>query len=296
MTTQPRVEPHLSDRAATLPFMNSSPRQQHNDTARVPQSMSAGRDHGLHRHRRLVTTLAAVAMLTGCSQAHPPTMVRTTVTAHPPTHTANAGANNTEPRPISTSPTPPGLLDGIAQVPRRKSQGDYRRAAFGESWTDDQDAPGGHNGCDTRNDILARDLVDKAYTSISRCPKAVATGTLHDPYTGTDIAFTRGNQVGASVQIDHIVPLAYAWDMGARGWTPDMRTRFANDPANLLAVDGKSNQAKSDKEPAKWMPANTAFRCQYASRFAAVLRTYGLAIDAPSAAVVTKVALACPPA
>jgi hypothetical protein len=149
--------------------------------------------------------------------------------------------------------------------------------------------------CDTRNDILGRDLVDKVYTSISRCPNAVATGILHDPYTGTDIAFTRGNQVGAAVQIDHIVPLAYAWDMGARDWTSEMRTRFANDPANLMAVDGKSNQAKSDKEPAKWLPANTAYRCEYVTRFAAVLRTYGLSIDAPSAAVATKVAATCPP-
>ena len=147
---------------------------------------------------------------------------------------------------------------------------------------------------ETRNDILNRDLVDKTYTSISRCPNAVATGILHDPYTGTDISFTRGNQVGAAVQIDHIVPLAYAWDMGARDWTADVRTRFANDPANLLAVEGKTNQAKSDKEPAKWMPANTAYRCQYVSRFTAVLRTYGLPVDAPSAAVITKAAATCP--
>ena len=77
--------------------------------------------------------------------------------------------------------------------------------------------------------------------AISRCPTAVATGKLLDPYTNAEVAFTRGNQTGASVQIDHIVPLALAWDLGARDWTDDMRVRFANDPANLLAVSGGAN-------------------------------------------------------
>ena len=95
------------------------------------------------------------------------------------------------------------VLSGVVEVPARIRGYDYRRAAFGESWTDDNDAPGGHNGCDTRNDILDRDLVDKTYVSISRCPNAVATGTLHDPYTSEIINLVRGNQTGAAVQIDH---------------------------------------------------------------------------------------------
>ena len=141
------------------------------------------------------------------------------------------------------------VLAGIAEVPIRIRGFDYRRAAFGDAWTDDNPAPGGHNGCDTRNDILDRDLVDKTYVSIKRCPHAVATGTLHDPYTNATIAFVRGNQIGAAVQIDHIVPLALAWDLGARDWPDDMRLRFANDPANLLAVAGQANQDKGDSEP-----------------------------------------------
>ncbi len=98
------------------------------------------------------------------------------------------------------------VLGGVAVVPLRIRGFDYRRAAFGDSWTDDNPAPGGHNGCDTRNDILDRDLVDKTYVSIKRCPNAIATGTLHDPYTNATVPFVRGNQIGASVQIDHIVP------------------------------------------------------------------------------------------
>jgi hypothetical protein len=97
------------------------------------------------------------------------------------------------------------VLAGIPSIPVRVREHDYRRAAFGEAWTDDNGAPGGHNGCDTRNDILDRDLVDKTFTSIKRCPTAVAAGTLHDPYTNDTVAFTRGNQIGAAVQIDHIL-------------------------------------------------------------------------------------------
>jgi hypothetical protein len=186
------------------------------------------------------------------------------------------------------------VLAGIAEVPVRIRGHDYRRAAFGDSWTDDNPAPGGHNGCDTRNDILDRDLVEKTYVSIKRCPNAVGTGTLHDPYTNATVPFMRGNQVGAAVQIDHIVPLALAWDLGARNWTDDMRLRFANDPANLIAVDGPANQDKGDQEPATWMPPNAAFHCQYAVQFIAVLHGYGLPVDAPSAMVLRDAAATCP--
>lgn len=190
----------------------------------------------------------------------------------------------------------PGIdvLAGVAEVPVRIRGYDYRRAAFGESWTDETTAPGGHNGCDTRNDILERDLVDKTYVSIKRCPAAVATGTLLDPYTNAVVPFLRGNQTGAAVQIDHIVPLALAWDLGARNWTEEMRIRFANDPANLLAVQGQANQDKGDKPPSEWMPANGAFHCQYAMQYIAVLRGYGLPVDAPSAPVLRRAAQSCP--
>lgn len=190
----------------------------------------------------------------------------------------------------------PGVdpLAGVSEVPVRVRGNDYRRAAFGDSWDDDNSAPGGHNGCDTRNDILNRDLVDKTFVAIKRCPSAVATGTLHDPYTNAVVSFVRGNQTGASVQIDHIVPLALAWDLGARDWPDDLRLRFANDPANLLAVAGKPNQDKGDQEPARWMPPNRAFWCQYAVQFAEVLRGYTLPVDAASAGVLREAAGTCP--
>jgi hypothetical protein len=186
------------------------------------------------------------------------------------------------------------LLAGIKTVPTRVRDYGYQRAAFGDAWDDNSSAPGGHNGCDTRNDILNRDLLDKTYVSIRRCPDAVATGTLRDPYTNETVVFIRGNQVGASVQIDHIVPLAYAWDMGARDWPADVRLRFANDPANLLAVSGKANQDKGDQPPGSWMPQNTAFWCQYSIQFADVLRGYRLGVDQVTAEELRKAAASCP--
>jgi hypothetical protein len=96
------------------------------------------------------------------------------------------------------------------------------------------------------------------------------------------------------VQIDHIVPLALSWDLGARFWTDELRTRFANDPANLLAVQGQANQDKGDGQPSAWMPPNHAFWCQYAVQFAAVLRGYELPIDQPSAVVLRDAAATCP--
>jgi Protein of unknown function (DUF1524) len=186
------------------------------------------------------------------------------------------------------------VLAGIAIVPSRVRHYDYHRSAFGDAWTDDNDAPDGHNGCDTRDDILNRDLVDKTNVWTKRCPDAVETGTLHDPYTNATINFHRGAKVGEAVQIDHIVPLALAWDMGAYDWPAAQRIRFANDPANLLAVQGQANQDKEDSPPALWMPPNAAFHCQYAMQFIAVSRGYGLPVDAPSAVVLRGAADTCP--
>jgi Protein of unknown function (DUF1524) len=187
----------------------------------------------------------------------------------------------------------PDPLTGIAVAPLHH-RSDYRRAFFGEPWTDDNDGPLGHQGCDTRDDILNRDLTDKTYVSVKRCPDAVAAGTLYDPYTGKTIAFQRGPQSSAAVQIDHLVPLALAWDEGAYNWTDEERVRFANDPAELLAVDGQANQDKGDSPPGRWMPPNKGFACQYAIKFVAVLREYSLPIDPGSVPVVQQATATCP--
>lgn len=186
------------------------------------------------------------------------------------------------------------VLAGITVIPARAHRHDYVRSRFGDAWDDDNDAPGGRNGCDTRNDILNRDLVDITHVSTKRCADAVAAGILHDPYTNAVVAFTRGAKVGEAVQIDHIVPLAYAWDMGASAWPYRQRLRFANDPANLLAVAGQANQDKGDGGPGQWMPPNRAFACQYAIAYLAVLRGYALRVDQASADALRAAAGTCP--
>ena len=188
------------------------------------------------------------------------------------------------------------VLADVAVVAARVRGSDYRRSAFGSAWDDDNSAPGGRNGCDTRDEILDRDLVDATYTTTKRCPHAVAGGTLRDPYTDETVAFVRGNQVGASVQIDHIVPLAFAWDMGARHWTDAQRKRFANDPANLIAVAGQANHDKGDQAPGEWMPPNRAFWCQYGVQFIAVVRGYRLSLDEASAGRLREATRSCPAA
>ncbi|MDY6810812.1 MAG: HNH endonuclease family protein [Actinomycetota bacterium] len=174
----------------------------------------------------------------------------------------------------------------------RPSRSDYRRAAFGAAWTDAATVLGGGNGCDTRNDVLARDLTDLRRSMVDSCPNAVAGGEFRSPYTGDFIVFRRDRRAG-DVQIDHIVPLAYAWDMGAWSWPVTMRTNLANDPANLVAVDAASNLTKSDQAPAQWLPPNRGFHCQYVTQFVMVMAGYRLTVDRPSRDVMAAVLRSC---
>ena len=142
---------------------------------------------------------------------------------------------------------------------------EYDREAFGQRWADTN-----HNGCDTRNDILARDLARPTFKPGTHdC--VVLSGTLAEPYTGQTIQFERGEKTSSLVQIDHVVALADAWRSGAWQWDEQRRTEFANDPNNLLAVDGQANQDKSAESADQWLPPNTAFRCDYVKRQIAVI-------------------------
>jgi hypothetical protein len=145
----------------------------------------------------------------------------------------------------------------------------YDRALFGQAWADVD-----RNGCDTRNDILKRDLTGVAY--VNSVPCKVKSGTLADPYTGTTISFVRGSTTSTAVQIDHVVALSDAWQKGAQQLTADQRTAFANDPLNLQATDGPTNIKKGDGDAATWLPPNKGFRCEYVARQISVKATYGL--------------------
>lgn len=149
----------------------------------------------------------------------------------------------------------------------------YNRDLFGQRWADID-----RNGCDSRNDILARDLVDITFKPGTRdC--VVLTGVLHDLYTGTTIDFQRGEQSSQLVQIDHVVPLAWGWRHGGNTWTEQQREEFANDPINLQATDGATNSSKSDSGPGDWMPPASAAHCEYAARYVLVLTAYHLTLD-----------------
>ncbi|MFE5791034.1 HNH endonuclease family protein [Streptomyces sp. NPDC056503] len=169
------------------------------------------------------------------------------------------------------------LIGGLATKGRGPRTG-YARDAFGHAWLDKADGvPFARNGCDTRNDLLRRDGRDLRFRDGSDC--VVVAMTLDDPYTGTTIDWRK--QKASEVQIDHVVPLSYAWQMGASRWTDAKRKRLANDPLNLLPVQGRANSAKGDSGPASWLPPAGDVRCAYAVRFAQVAEKYELAVTAP---------------
>lgn len=186
--------------------------------------------------------------------------------------------------PAATAdPVPVGAADGSAELAKletlpikgRAPKIGYTRALFGPAWSDDVAVPFGHNGCDTRNDILRRDLVDiEIKPGTNDC--VVLSGVLNDPYTGTAIFFQRGRESSRAVQIDHIVALSDAWQKGAQQWDEPTRRSFANDPLNLQATSGPINEQKGDGDAATWLPPNKSYRCAYVSRIVAVKSGYGL--------------------
>lgn len=162
----------------------------------------------------------------------------------------------------------------------------YARDDFGPSWADVD-----RNGCDTRNDILRRDLTDTRVEPGTRdC--VIVSGRLADPYTGTTIVFEKGR--ATSIDIDHVVALGDAWATGASTWEPRKRAALANDPLNLLAVDASANRAKRDADAASWLPPNPAARCDYVARQIAVKAKYGLWVSAGERDAMERVLGACP--
>lgn len=162
-------------------------------------------------------------------------------------------------------------LDILATLPikGRAPKTGYDRDEFGQAWADVD-----RNGCDTRNDILKRDLTQIAYANSVPCK--VQSGTLADPYTAKTIGFVRGASTSAAVQIDHVVALSDAWQKGAQQLSLEQRTSLANDPLNLQATDGPTNQQKSDGDAATWLPPHKSFRCEYVARQISVKATYSL--------------------
>jgi len=199
----------------------------------------------------------------------------------------------TETVEVASEPTSPAReLLATLEVKGRAPMTGYDRALFGQAWSDDVRVPGGRNGCDTRNDVLRRDLHDTVIRPGTHgC--LVESGTLLDPYSGETLEFVRGPR-SAEIQIDHVVALADAWQKGAQAWDEDTRRDFANDPANLLAVRGDLNQQKGAGDAATWLPPDTSFRCDYVSRIIGVKATYGLWVTEAEQEALSRELMRCP--
>jgi uncharacterized protein DUF1524 len=173
-------------------------------------------------------------------------------------------------------------------VKGRAPMTEYSRAEFGQAWADVD-----RNGCDTRNDILRRDLIQLVIKpGTNGC--VVLAGVLQDPYTGHRISFLRGQGTSLAVQIDHVVALADAWQTGAALLEPSWRLALANDPLELLAVDGSANESKGDGDSATWLPPSRSYRCRYVARQLAVKAKYHLWVTAAERAAMAWVLGSCP--
>ncbi|MGB4762470.1 MAG: HNH endonuclease family protein [Candidatus Saccharimonas sp.] len=200
-------------------------------------------------------------------QAEPPTPMRTT------------------PKSGESTPVASSALVALDTLPvkGRAPKTDYKRTQFGNGWAL-------RDGCDMRNLILQRDLASPVVGEDCK----VIRGTLNDPYTGKVIEFARGADTSDDVQIDHVVALSNAWQTGAQQLTPDQRIALANDPLELVAVDGPTNQAKGDGDAATWLPPNKAFRCQYVARQIAVKQRYALWVTTSEKEAMQRVLANCP--
>ncbi|MBM7367338.1 GmrSD restriction endonuclease domain-containing protein [Gordonia hydrophobica] len=233
---------------------------------------------------------AAAVLITGCSPASDTavTSAASAVTDRgdiawsstaPPASTSMSSSAAPSTKALSAAST--AALAALATLPvkGRAPKTGYDRALFGQAWSDDVSVEFGHNGCDTRNDILKRDLTDLTFKPRTRdC--VVLSGTVDDVYTGKTIAFERGQKTSSAVQIDHVVALSDAWQKGAQQLSTEERTDFANDPRNLQAVDGPTNQQKGDGDAATWLPPNRSYRCTYVSRQIEVKSAYRLWVTA----------------
>lgn len=228
-----------------------------------------------YRRRRIVVTLcialasvasAGIGALQQNREAPPP---QPAPAAHAPATDASAAS---------------ATLEKLAIKGRAPKTG-YTRAQFSAGW---QDA----GNCDMRNHILARDLENEVLASETNC--TVMSGTLNDPYTAKTITFTRGAASSAKIQIDHVVALSDAWQKGAQQLLAETRYQFANDPLNLLAVDGPTNNQKGDGDAATWLPPNKSFRCRYVARQIAVKHKYALWVTQAEHDAMRRVLGACP--
>ena len=188
---------------------------------------------------------------------------------------------------VATGEKAASVLETLA-VKGRAAKTGYSRDQFGAAWADVD-----RNGCDTRNDILKRDLTSITFKSgTQNC--IVLSGELLDPYSGEKISFVRGVTTSSDVQIDHVVALSDAWQKGGQKLSIAQRTALANDPINLLAVKGRLNSQKGDGDAATWLPPLKSYRCAYVARQIAVKAKYSLWVTAAEKSAIKGILSKCP--
>ena len=146
----------------------------------------------------------------------------------------------------------------------------YKRTLF-KHWITISRA--GQLGCDSRKSVIIDEAIVK-------------------PTVGKDCALTGGKWLSiydnveitdaGKLDVDHMVPLAEAWDSGASSWTDLKRQQYANDmtdPRHLIAVTGSSNRSKSDQDPADWVPTNKAYTCEYLVNWVSIKVRWNLSVD-----------------
>ncbi|MBR2695603.1 HNH endonuclease [Candidatus Saccharibacteria bacterium] len=172
------------------------------------------------------------------------------------------------------------------EVKGRAPKTNYDREQFYKSWPT-------IDGCSLRQRIIKRDLGESAVVdSADNC--SVVSGEFNEPYTGSHLIFYQKSDLTKGIQIDHVVALSDAWQKGAQNLTSDERYSLATDPLNLLAVDSKANQNKSDGDAATWLPPNKQFRCAYVARQISVKYKYRLWVTEAEKSAIKNVLKNCP--
>ncbi|MFE0750853.1 HNH endonuclease family protein [Gordonia sp. NPDC058843] len=253
--------------------------------------------------RRLVALLVGAIVVVGLGVAGGVIRTESTDAAK---HTVTSWIDNTvvthappvTAQPVTAAPHHPAtsaevdeLLATVRVVGSLPEHSGYERSCrsgkacvFGPAWTDDSEAAMSHNGCDTRNDILRSQLTRVQLDQKTRGCKVLSGVLDPDPYTGAVLEFRKGT-TSSDIEIDHVFPLEAAWHAGAHDWPLATRISFANDPANLLAVDGSRNSAKGSKSIADWLPPNRAYTCIYIATYLRVAVKYQLPITTADQAV-----------
>lgn len=232
-----------------------------------------------YRSRRLLAVIALIAGLAGIVISNPSSYEQ----IFEQETNAESKTGQSSPNP-DNAPLASTILEKL-EVKGRAPKTGYTRDEFYYGWPDVE-------GCSLRQRIIKRELGDNATLDSDNCN--VISGEFDEPYTGSHMIFYEKSDFSTGLQIDHIVALSDAWQKGAQYMDKETRYNIATDPLNLLAVESKANQSKSDGDAATWLPPNKAFRCQYVARQVSVKYKYSLWVTEAEHDAIARVLETCP--